>query len=244
MPCTTDDFQPFPQTGRLAENLNLSLGKLREKLRDISVDPQAKVYSYIVATVKNSNGHFVQKGSAPNFQGGVISLCTCKHRMRSFQDPKSWLGTWIAGFTGKEAGNGRNALIYLMKVEFAFDSFYDLWFSEKLTESVKQAKLAHTNRFGDIFQPRNMQEDKFDFSNYEAPVDNHSHFENKEWHKDICYTKGVWGRMPALLFGDAKYSYLWDQPVVFHSERLYHGQRKDSLDFLLNRYLSQRDKVE
>jgi hypothetical protein len=236
MQCTTDDFQPFPHTGRLQQNMNLSLGELRE----IIDDTQATVYSYIVATVKNPEGRFIQTGSAPNFQGGVITLCTCKHRMRSFQDPKSWRGTWIAGFTSKVAGNGRNALIYLMKVEIAFKSFYDLWYSGK---TVKQVKLAHVDKFGDVFQPKSKPKDKrdeFDFEHYHPPVAGHVHAPKDWWHKDIHYTKGAGGRKPALLFGVVKYSFLWVQPTLFHSEKLYHGQRKDDLHTLLTRYLFQR----
>jgi hypothetical protein len=228
MNCKSESSQPFPSSGRLKKNMNLSLGELRE----IIGDTQAKVYSYIVATVKNSEGCFIQTGSAPNFQGGVISLCTCKHRMRSFQDPDSWPGTWIAGFSSKKAGNGgRNALIYLMKVEIAFKSFYDLWYSGK---TVKQVKLAHVDKFGDVFLPKpDDKRDKYDVEHYLHPVADHVHAPKDWWHKDINYGKGVCGRKAALLFGDEQYSFLWNKPTLIHSKQLHRAQRKDDLQSFL-----------
>jgi hypothetical protein len=235
MKCSISDFQPFPHTGRLQQNMNLSLCKLRE----IIGDTQAKVYSYIVATVKNHNGDFVQMGSAPNFQGGVISLCTCKHYMRTFLDVGQWPNIWIAGFTGTRVGNKRNVLFYLMKVKYAFESHCDLWYSENLSDTVKQAKLAHKNknRFGDVFQPKSKLKDKrdeFDFEHYHPPVADHVHAPKDWWHKDINYTTGVRDRKPALLLGDPQYSFLWNKPTLFHLEKLYHGQRKDDLQPFLH----------
>jgi hypothetical protein len=234
MSCVSDCSQPFPHTGLL----NLSLGELRE----IIGDTQATVYSYIVATVKNPEGRFIQTGSAPNFQGDVISLCTCKHYMRTFLDVGQWPNTWIAGFTGTRVGNKRNVLFYLMKVKYAFESHYDLWYSEEVPDTVKQAKLADENRFGDVFQPRSMpidKNDEFDFEHYHPPVADHVHAPKDWWHKDINYEKGVGGRKAALLIGDPQYSFLWNKPTLFHLEKLYHGQRKDDLQPFLHEYLQE-----
>jgi hypothetical protein len=38
------------------------------------------------------DGQYSQTASAPNFQGGVITLCTCKHWMRTFKPAKWRLG--------------------------------------------------------------------------------------------------------------------------------------------------------
>jgi len=239
------DFQPFPQTGRLAQNLNLSLDDLCLKIGELS--QLATVYSYIVATVKNPEGHFIQTGSAPNFQGDVISLCTCKHYMRTFRTIDEWCDNiWIAGFTGTGAGKGKNVLIYLTKVGSAFECYYDLWFSDKLSEAAKKFKLAHKNKFGDVFQPQIELRDKFfdhrnkfgdDFQfqpqNYFPPVHNHVHANPNDWHKDINYLKGASGRKAALLMGDTQYSFLWNEPRLFYSHKLPRGQKKDNLQYLL-----------
>jgi hypothetical protein len=231
MSCISDFSQPFPQTGRLAENLNLSLDALYRKIGTTDAD----VYSYIIASVKNPEGDFVQKGSAPNFQGDVISLCTCKHFMRTFLGIDSWPDTWIAGFTSTREGNGRNALICLMKVGIAFESYCDLWFSDKLSDTVKQVKLAHKNKFGDVFQPQSGLTDKdvFNPQNYFPPVSDHVHTPKDGWHKDINYLKGVRGRKPALLIGDKQHSFLWNKPKLFNSHQIHRGQKKDNLQYLL-----------
>lgn len=231
MSCASDSSQRFPETGF---PLNLSLNDLR---REISVNQEETVYCYIVATIKNNEGRFIQTGSAPNFQGDVISLCTCKHFMRSFRTVDSWPGTWIAGFTGRRAGKEKNALIYLMKINNAFESHCDLWFSKELSMSTKEAKLAHKNKYGDIFQPLNGQiaaNDKFDFRQYNEPVSDHSHAPKNGWHKDINYVKGVNGRKPPLLTGDKRNSFLWNKPILFHSGMLSRGQEKKDIHTLLD----------
>lgn len=246
MKCSIPDFsQPYPQTGRLKQmtNLNLSRKALCDALCKIISGTPATVYSYIVATVKYPEGVFIQTGSAPNFQGDVISLCTCKHFMRSFRGIDSWRDTWIAGFTGIGAGKvRRNALIYLMKVRVAFESYSDLWYSEDVPDAVKQAKLASENKHGDIFQPKSKpadNRDKYDFKRYCPPISDHVH--KDVWHKDINYEKGVCGRKAALLIGDEQYSYLWNQPQLFHSEQLNRGHRKyDLQSFLKCLYLKDK----
>ncbi|MGD0077462.1 MAG: hypothetical protein ABSB91_02415 [Sedimentisphaerales bacterium] len=233
MSCISDSFssQPFPHTGRLKQNMNLSLEDLRRKIG--ATDAVADVYSYIIASVKNREGAFIQKGSAPNFQGDIISLCTCKHFMRTFRDIDSWMNTWIAGFTGINEWDRKNVLIYLMKIGSAFESYDELWFSDKLHYTAKQAKLAHRNKFGDIFQPKSKPINKnvFNHQHYRSPVSEHGHKNENGWHKDINYKKH--DRRAALLIGDKKYSFLWDEPILFHLKQLHRGQKKYKLQSLL-----------
>lgn len=151
--------------------------------------------------------------------------------MRTFMDVEDWKGKWIAGFTGVKAGAGRNALVYLMKVVYAFESHHDLWFSNEIPEKTKQAKLASRDRFGDVFQPIG-QGDPFNPQTYKTPHKNHSHINDNQWHADIDYV-GCSNRRAALLASDKNYSFLWDRPLLFFSTRLHRGQRKARLeDFL------------
>ena len=96
------------------------------------------VYSYVIATVDRVDDAFVQYGSGPNWQGGKVTLCTCKHSMRAFHEPAEWKGVWIAGFCGLAAGQGRNALVYLMKVGQAYESHSELWHA--LPSPVRRAR--------------------------------------------------------------------------------------------------------
>jgi hypothetical protein len=88
-----ETVQPFPSSGILAENLGLPLPILKSQIGKI----QDRAYSYIVRTVKldHEGPTFEQHGSAPNFQGGVLTLCTCKHQMRATQSTEDWQGVWV-----------------------------------------------------------------------------------------------------------------------------------------------------
>jgi hypothetical protein len=153
--------------------------------------------------------------------------------MRTFRGKDSWLNTWVAGFTGINEGNKKNVLIYLMKIRSAFESYDELWSSDKLSDTAKKAKLAHRNKFGDIFQPKSklIGKDVFNPQKYHPPVSEHVHMDDNGWHKDIKYI--AYGRSAALLIGDEQYSFLWDKPLLFHSPQLHRGQKKDDLKSLL-----------
>jgi hypothetical protein len=143
------DYQPFPREGQLlAANMNLPLGTLRERIGH----DQNIVYSYIVTSIENQEGHFVQTGCGPNFQGDLITLCTCKRLMRTYLPTDDWKGMWIAGFSNFKAGGNENALVYLMKVLHSFESHFDLWYSAVIPEKSKQTKNARLNKLGDIYE--------------------------------------------------------------------------------------------
>ena len=131
------EFQPFPVKGKLAANRDLSIPQVERLLLEAESHP---VYSYVLTTVRRRGSGFAQSGSAPNFQGDLITLCTCKHLVRtaapsphapddhSVVTANTWTGVWIAGFAGLNAsGASTNALFYLMQVSAAYVSHYDLW---------------------------------------------------------------------------------------------------------------------
>jgi hypothetical protein len=222
-------YQPFPQEGKLFENLGSPLTKLQQR---IGLN-EAVVYCYVIDSVKEEGGHFVQKGSAPNFQGDVITLCTCKHHMRTSLSPNDWEGRWVAGFTGIWAGGGKNALVYLMKVSHAFESHYDLWYSEDILPKAKRAKSARISTYGDLFEPIDHSSDPFDPRAYRLPHEAHSHTSDNEWYGDVDRT-GYGGRRAALLVGDPQYSFLWDRPTMFFPSSIGRGYRKIILNDLLS----------
>lgn len=220
-----DDYQPFPKSGRLAGNKNLSLSTLRKH-----VTGQATVYCYIITSIKNRDGHFIQTGCGPNFQGDRVTLCTCKHRMRTFLDASDWNGKWVAGFTDRPAGQGRNILVYLMQVSQTFESHYDLWFADTIPPKTKQAKAAHFDKFGDIYKPRRRGANLFDPQDYIPPHSNHVHA--KGWDNDIAY-RGCSDRYAALLVGNPMYSFLWNRPMIEYVSKLHRGQIKCKIHSLL-----------
>ena len=152
--------------------------------------------------------------------------------MRTFRDCESWIGTWVAGFTGVTTGRHRNDLVYLMRVGWAFASHRDLWHCPEIPATAKAAKAAHLRCLGDVFSPKDRAGDPHRPSSYQPPISGHSHKQNKAWHNDIHYSvRG--GRSAALLVGDPKYAFIWDRPVIHCRKRLSRGQARWTLGSLL-----------
>jgi len=216
--------QPFPTTGRAKENTDLSLAQLKKRIREgASAGLKSRVYAYVLSSVRieqkpSSNAedyYFIQDGCAPNFQGGYITLCTCKHQMRSRLPKEAWPGRWIAGFTTRRRLR-QHYLFYLMRVEEAFESPLALWNHSKIPEQRRQAKCASNDRYGDLFRPLKSAADAFRPCSYATPIDEHAHHKPKEpdqWHRDICYQSRS-GHPPALLVGDPSLSFLWTVPII------------------------------
>jgi len=206
---STTDCQRFPTTGKLSQMMNWSLDNLQASLKD----REGTVYSYVVRTVGEDGGRLFQRGSGPNVEGGYITLCTCKHGMRTYMDARSWKGIWVAGFTGVTSGQHQNDLFYLMKVGWAFASHRDLWYSNHIPVATKRAKAAHRNRYGDLFRPKRRGIDPYNPACYRSPTETHSHNWQQEWHDDIRHFSSN-GKPAVLLVGDPAWTFLWDRPMV------------------------------
>lgn len=214
--------QRFPTSGPLASNLNLDRDDLIGRIGAL----RGIVYCYVLTTVKDADGIFTQVGTAPNFQGGLVTLCTCKGQMRAGRDADVWEAgdIWIAGVTGAEAGpTGAGHLFYLMRVERAFASHRDLWtwLSAHAPDAAK-AKAADKNPLGDVYRPRDPGGDPYDPRAYVPPRRDHRHRASGEWLKDVNYVSTYGRRRPALLVGDPRNSFLWSEPRIaapFHSGR-------------------------
>ena len=223
-----NDYQPMPSQGKLYENLNLSRKALLKRISQFLHD---EVRSYIVTTTEeDEEGRLRQCGSGPNFQGGLITLSSCMHRMRtSLVDMGSWKGIWVAGFTNF---NGRQRLFYLMRVSQAFKSQRGFWFSKSVPMATKKAKAAHLSKFGDIYKPKSRSGKHYSYRDYLEPREDHVHSEPRYWHKDINYRKGYKQRKPALLVGDPECSFLWDKPVIPFPFKNFQGQKITCLSCL------------
>lgn len=208
--------QPFPTDSPLAENLGSPLPLLKAQIGNVP----DRTYSYIVQSVKRNHEtiSFEQHGSAPNFQGNILTLCTCKHKMRASQSPENWQGLWIAGFTSRTIHEGRHWLFYLAKIEAAFESQVDLW--KNLEAETRNAKSAHTHFLGDLFEPKTplpTKTSRFSPSRYSTPPV-HSHRRergDKGWHNDIRYRHAEKYGHPPLLVADPQRTFLWDEPMIF-----------------------------
>lgn len=227
------DSQPFPRSGMLSKNTNFSLTRLKGILRCKS-DAKAEFYVYVLSSVEIKNGCFVQKGCGPNFQGDCISLCTCKHQMRSRPPEDGWRGVWIAGFTSRQL-SGNHALFYLMRVGSAFTSHFAFWHEAKISERTKQAKSASSDRFGDIYRPVPGNRKPFQIQSYRKPIEDHCHRRgicDTTWGNDIRYRTRS-GTRPAMLIGERSLSFLWTKSFIPTERPLPRDYRRLTLtDFL------------
>lgn len=205
--------QPFPAR-EVFRGMDNPLPILR---RNIPAKLQQRpVYVYVLTTVKVRNGSFVQTGSAPNFQGSYISLCTCKHKDRA-SAPRSgcrgpdeadpWKGIWVAGLCSRTESRPRG-LFYLMLVGQTFASHAECWRGL----GGPSAKSAHRDPFGDIYEPL-VQADSAPWSerSYKPHLAEHCH--NSRARKYDIVTSH-YNRHPQLLVGDPKQSFLWSEPRV------------------------------
>jgi hypothetical protein len=204
-------FQAFPDAGLLRANMNLDRGSLAQRLAGI----QAHVYCYIVATVVRRNGLLAQTGSGPNFQGGLLTLCTCKRSMRASKPhADEWRNTWIAGLTRAQVGGPTgNYLFFLTRIAQTFASQRGLWhWFTTHAPTVIEAKGTDQNRLGDLYRPAIREGDPFDSNAYVPPRRDHPHYLDGSWRKDIAYQ--AYGRWPTLLVGAPEDTYLWNQPCI------------------------------
>lgn len=191
----------------------------------------AVIYSYVMTSVTKENGLLKHDGCGPNIEGGLITLCTCKHHMRSaghwLEDSKKASNKWVAGFTDNKAGG--NVLFYLMQISEAYESHADLWraFLQQGRKKILDVKNATNNPFGDVYQPKDTEkcisEIRYEQESYEDPIDGHAH--ENDWRKDVNY-EGYGKQQAALLVGEPVNSFVWTKGAVFSKSTLPRSTKK------------------
>lgn len=223
--CDNDIYQAFPTKGKLHKNINLKANELKLKIKQ---DYGNKLFIYPLSTIKFVEDSFLQEGSAPNFQGDLITLCTCMHRMRTkITSDEGWKSVWICGVKKP------NYLFYLMKVDKAYESMYRI--VNNLNKNTVNQKDSRSNRLGDLFIPNNKilfnsYQSEVDPNNYYAPIKNHSHSDS--WHKDIISYKN---KKTFYLIGNPEYSFIWSKAIIKFNFELYPGWKSIAVgEFLLD----------
>lgn len=216
-------YQRWPTKGILFDNMNLSKGELKDTIED----SWGKGAHYTVSTViPYDKKTFAQTGCGPNFEGGLISQCTCRHDIRStWFSLKEWKNNWLAGFTGYgQKSCGTSYLFYLIKVREPFESFKDIFdYYLHMDKRIIEAKRTDKNPIGDLYYPKRNLKNKHDVDSYLESHEYHSHKDSKNRLKDInypeytrCYKKRIIDKHPSLLLGDVKNSYLWSKPEIIY----------------------------
>src|SRR5207244_9200237 len=166
-----------------------------------------------------SGENLQQTGSGPNFQGGCLTLCTCKGQMRSGlrPPPTNWKGVWVAGFASRKNCE-TNWLFYLTQVEFAYPSQKDLW--ERLPSDMKlpdvwAKKSSRHNRLGDLYEPKYPRTNSFEPNCHYPPKVGHVHHKTESddhWRHNI--EAEYYNRHPALLAGDTASTSPWPTTII------------------------------
>lgn len=202
--------------------VDLPIDQLRGRIAQAG-SPDEDVYAYVVRSVRPANGEYVQTGSAPNFQGALITLCTCKHSMRATLSPEQWQqGVWVAGLTSWDKAFGKQqSLVYLMRVGEAYASQAELVQALRRSgrSGVVDAKDSTRHRLGDLVIPASDEvtgNDRYLHTAYVPPMVGHSHRRRAEdhgWEDDVNYV-GAGGAQSAMLAGDLNFSFMWTRPIV------------------------------
>lgn len=202
--------------------VDLAIEELRERIAQVGASDEL-VYAYVVRSVRPANGGYMQTGSAPNFQGGLITLCTCKHGMRATLSPEQWQqGIWVAGLTSWDKAFGKQqSLIYLMRVGEAYASQAELVdaLHRSGRSAVVEAKDSTQHRLGDLMIPASdtvAGTDRHRPAAYVPPMVGHAHRRtaaDRGWENDIDYV-GAGGEQSAMLAGDLNFSFMWTRPIV------------------------------
>jgi hypothetical protein len=222
--CVTDDawatarFQPFPSEGTLFNNLDLPKPELERLIGGLP----GQVRSYKMISVwLDDIGQLRQYGSGPNFQGGYLTLCTCRHEIRAEKvNPQEWCGWWFAGFTSPK-NCGRLWLFYLARMKWVYPSQAELW--KALPDHVRQGKNSRYNRLGDVYQPNPTSPcvDPWGAAHYFPPLIGHSHREtatDNGWKKDIEFFHKKFKRRAPYLVAKPDVTFLWQTPMLYLDE--------------------------
>lgn len=235
-------YQKYPSNNRLTKNMNLGSEELLTR-----VSPRETGCFYKLSTVLPSEDstEFRHIGSGPNFQGGLISQCTCRHDIRAkWYSLKEWKSKWIAGITSK-TNLGASYLFYLIKVQKTFSSYKSLFdYYTQIDPQIIEAKSAEVNRLGDLYIPNEHITDLYDLDNYRYHPE-HSHRDEKNRLKDINYPKYTQHYMKSgtskhatLLLGDPNHSYLWSKPLMkFRKDNAPRSGKYDSLTEFLQLFI-------
>lgn len=205
---------------------------LEDLLAELGVLGNVPVFLYTMTTVHVKDGNFRQAGSGPNLEGGVATLCTCKHDMRASRHLQP--GAVIAGFASRGVGlPERNALFYLGQVNQLFDTHAELW--DSLPVETARLKSVSENRLGDVFEPAPGPPRALPIEyEFYLPVraGKHSHRRDDEdetrLRADVHFQRANRGPARLLAFSP-DLIWTWTTPRVVRAATVGRGYRRDML---------------
>ncbi len=202
-----------------------------------------EAYVYTQHQIFLEEGIIKHTRTSPNWEGGMVTFSTCKHRMRSVKkkssdgrlgSAKSWVGTWIVGLC--PAYLASNTVLFIGQVLMEFPSNYDMgrFILDKHIDVYAKKDAMHNPR-GDLYEPKGLKlDDRQKHSHYffEEPP-NHTRsveFYKKspgsisnrkdklipKWWRDIEYVTPGGVRPPSFIFSPC---WLFSKPMVWTSKK-------------------------
>lgn len=206
--------------------IDASLQELRRGL--LESHDRTVVRAYTMTSVDTDNGDLIQTGCGPNIEGGLLTLCTCKHFMRAADTVSK--GDWLAGFASSTLREDRrNPLFYVTRIQEYYDSYVELW--EALGPQTRRAKDVTNNPVGDLYRPLEDAEGKYGPENFHSPCSDHVHKSDQTWRNDVMKREDRGAHK--LIIGDPAYTFVWQTPRLLYSEQ-YHPRQKnhETADFI------------
>jgi hypothetical protein len=128
------------------------LNDVNQMTLDLQNAGDEELYLYTQHEIFCESAVIKQTRTTPNWEGGVVTFCNCKHLMRTYTK-ETWRGIWIAGLCPRDCVN--NTFLFVGRIEHSFDGNYTLgqWLA-KNHPAARRAKLAHKNPRGDVYDPQ------------------------------------------------------------------------------------------
>lgn len=235
MPIIGPSYAPWDTVGQIPLN---SPKQLQRTLQGHTVET---LYCFTLHEIFNTDEVFRQTRSSPNWQGGIATMATCKHQMRTWLTPEQWeAGVWCAAFAPAHCAD--NALFFVGRVQRAFTSNYGYTQHLKGLPDLYQAKQADLDPRGDSYRPKHVLcgNQRYDHHNFHEPPTEHTRMElgsdkQPKWLKDIRYIlRGK--RPPVLMFGP---SFLFNKGCLWSDLTPGRANLKVSVDQFLTKLRSE-----
>lgn len=190
-----------------------------------------KMYLYTQHEIFYQDGILKQTRSSPNWEGGIVTFSTCKHRMRTY-DIATWEDMWIGGLCPSQLSN---CLLFVGRVSCQFNSNYHMgsWMEEEFPYA-RNIKSACNNPRGDVYTPlMDMsvhEEEQYDHHNFIEPENHtrsvefykrsHGSVSEREdgqipkWWRDIEYVGAKGRRPPSFVLSPC---FIFSEPLVWTS---------------------------
>ena len=150
-------------------------------LSEQNLKQSALTYLYTHHEIFYEEGIIKHTRSSPNWEGGMFTYATCKHRMRSYSRPEGWTGAWLAGLCPGYCES--NTLLFVGRIDRQFPSNYHLrQYVMKESRELYKIKMAVSNPRGDLYTPIDTLKipEFWDHKNYYEP---RNHTRSLEFYK-------------------------------------------------------------